>query len=49
MSKDSSAGYYQEKACEKYQDFSVEEKEKKQEWDCERYTNLSEEEKGKKR
>ena len=33
------------KACEKYQNLSKEEKEKKYQHDCERYKNLSEDEK----
>ena len=46
MSKDSLATYYkkkQKKACERYQDFSEEEKNKKRQYDCE-YENLSKDE-----
>ena len=54
MPKDSSAKYYEKKqrkaseeACERYQDFSKEEKNKKQQYGCERYRNLQEDEKQK--
>ena len=36
---------YKRKACERCQNLSEEEKEKKQQYNCERYKNLSEEEK----
>ena len=52
MTKNLSAKYYQEnkgglqkKACERYQNLSKEEKEKKQHYGRERYKNLSEDKK----
>ena len=37
------------KACQRYQNFSEEEKNKKQQYTCERYRNLPEDEKKKKK
>ena len=53
MSKNLSATYYQEnketakKTCERYQNLSEEEKEKKLQYGCEHYKNFSEDEKQK--
>ena len=40
---------FKKKACQRYQNFSEEEKNKKQQYTCERYRNLPEDEKKKKK